>query len=64
MTSVSNYEYEIDQNDKKRIIHFLRPNYLQVVMDDMRTIMTYSNSSQYINKRTKQGDNLRILSPR
>ena len=64
MTSVSNYEYEIKQNDKKRVIHFLRPNYLQVVMEDMRTIMTYTNSSQYINKRTKQGDNLRILSPR
>ena len=64
MTSVSNYEYEVAQNDKKRIIHFLRPNYIQTIMEDMRTIMTYSNSSQYIDKRTKQGDNLRILSPR
>ena len=64
MTSVSNYEYEVAKNDNKRTIHFLRPNYLQVIMEDMRTIMTYTNSSQYIDKRTKKGDNLRILSPR
>ena len=64
ITSVSNYEYEIEQNDKKRTIYFLRANYLQVIMEDMRTIMTYTDSSQYIDKRTKKGDNLRILSPR
>ena len=64
MTSVSNYEYEVAQNDNKRIIYVLRPNYLQVIMEDMRTIMTYTDSSQYIDKRTKKGDNLRILSPR
>jgi len=64
MTSVSNYEYEVNKNDKKRTIHFLRQNYLQTIMEDMRTIMTYTDSSQYIDKRTKKGDNLRILSPR
>ena len=64
ITSVSNYEYEVNKNDKKRTIHFLRQNYLQTIMEDMRTIMTYTDSSQYIDKRTKKGDNLRILSPR
>ena len=64
MTSVSNYEYEVAQNDNKRTIYVLRQNYLQVIMEDMRTIMTYTDSSQYIDKRTKKGDNLRILSPR
>ena len=64
MTSVSNYEYEVNKNDNKRTIHFLRQNYLQTIMEDMRTIMTYTDSSQYIDKRTKKGDNLRILSPR
>ena len=64
ITSVSNYEYEVNKNDNKRTIHFLRQNYLQTIMEDMRTIMTYTDSSQYIDKRTKKGDNLRILSPR
>ena len=35
-----------------------------MIMEDMKEIMTYTNSSQYINKRLKIGDNLRILSPR
>jgi hypothetical protein len=34
------------------------------VFSDMRDIMTYTNSSQYIDNRTKKGDNLRLLSPR
>ena len=64
VTSVSNYEYEIAKNDRKRVIHILRNNYLQVIMEDMKEIMSYTDSSQYIDKRTKKGDNLRILSPR
>ena len=31
---------------------------------DMREIMTYTDSSQFIDKRTKKGSNLRILTPR
>ena len=30
----------------------------------MREIMTYTDSSQFIDKRTKKGSNLRILTPR
>jgi len=29
-------------------------------MEDLRNIMTYKNSSQFINSRVKQGDNIRI----
>lgn len=64
ITSVSNYDFEQKKNDAKRTIFVLRQEYLQVVIDDMREIMTYTDSSQYIDKRTKKGDNLRILSPR
>lgn len=62
--SVSFYDYELEKNDDKRVIYALRPEYLQTVFQDMREIMTYTDSSQYIDKRTKKGDNLRILSPR
>jgi len=64
VTSVTNYDYEVLKNDEKRTIYVLRQNYLQTVIDDMREIMTYTDSSQYIDNRTKKGANLRILSPR
>ena len=64
ITSVSTYQHEVRKNDKKRNIYTLRENFLDTVFADMREIMTYTNSSQYIDRRTKQGDNLRILSPR
>tara|TARA_B100000945_G_scaffold284451_1_gene254099 strand:+ start:2235 stop:2900 length:666 start_codon:yes stop_codon:yes gene_type:complete len=64
LSSVSHYDFEIEKNDKKRNIFVLRKEYLQVIMDDMKEIMTYTDSSQFINKRLKKGDNLRILSPR
>ena len=64
LTSVSTYQFEIQKNDSKRNIYVLRSNYLQTVFSDMRDIMTYTNSSQYIDNRTKKGENLRILSPR
>ena len=64
LTSVSTYQFEVDKNDEKRNIYLLRSNFLDTVFTDMREIMTYTNSSQYIDNRTKKGDNLRILSPR
>lgn len=62
--SVTNYEYEIQKNDTKRNIYILRNNYLQTAIDDMREVMSYGFSSQYIDDNTKKGENLRILSPR
>lgn len=62
--AVSNYEYEIQQNDNKRNIYLLRPRYLQTAIDDMKTIMSYGFSSQYVDDNTKKGENLRVLSPR
>ena len=64
LSSVSHYDFEIEKNDKKRNIFTLRREYLDIIMNDMKEIMTYTDSSQFINKRLKKGDNLRILSPR
>ena len=64
LDSVSHYDFEVRKNDKKRNIFTLRREYLDVIMNDMKEIMTYTDSSQFINKRLKKGDNLRILSPR
>ncbi len=62
--TVSIYENEIQKNDKKRNIYLLRNRYLQAAMDDMKTIMSYGFSSQYVDDNTKKGENLRVLSPR
>ena len=64
LSEVTNYEYEVKKNDAKREIYLLRTNYLTQVFLDMKEIMRYTDSSQYIDNRTKKGDNLRILSPR
>ena len=60
VTSVSNYQHEIDKNDAKRQIYVLRKQYLDMIIEDMREIMTYQDSSQYIDKRTKKGTDIRL----
>ena len=62
--SVSNLQYEIDKNDAKRSIYIVKPDYVNVIISDMREIMSYSDSSQYVNRKLKKGDNLRIVEPR
>jgi len=49
---LTNYEYEIKQNDNKRKILILKPQYLSVFVSDMRNIMKYTESSQYIDQKT------------
>jgi len=64
VTSVSNFQHEINKNESKRSIYLVRPEYVPIVINDMREIMTYTDSSQYINRKLKKGDNLRVLEPR
>ena len=60
---VTNYEYEVRLNNEKRSIYVLRPSYLQQFLNDARIAMKYTDSSQYIDERTKIADNIRIKSP-
>ena len=62
--SISNIQFEIDKNDAKRSINVLRKEYIGILIDDMRQIMTYTDSSQFINRKLKKGENLRIAEPR
>ena len=64
VTSVSNLQFEEDRNNKKRSINVIRSRYLEVIKEDMRELLTYTDSSQYVNRKLKKGSNLRILSPR
>jgi hypothetical protein len=51
VVGITNYEYEVDKNNKKRVIYVLKPIYLQQVLTDIKKEMTYSESSQYINDK-------------
>ena len=56
---VSNFRYETKRNDAKRIIRILKPEFVGGFVADMRNIMKYETSSQYINRTTKASYNPR-----
>ena len=60
VVGISNYEYETRLNDKKRNIFVLREEYLQEFVNDMRQIMTYDESSEFVNERIIQTENTNI----
>jgi hypothetical protein len=60
---VSNWEYEVRKNNKKSSIYLLRREYLQQFLNDMREIMTYGLSSQYLSERLVRTENTRVTTP-
>ena len=63
VVGISNYEYETRLNDEKRSIFVLREEYLQQFLNDMRELMTYDESSEFIDERTIQTENTNITLP-
>ena len=63
VVGISNYVYETRLNNEKRNIFVLREEYLQQFLDDMRTIMTYAESSEYLDKNTIRTENTNITLP-
>jgi len=63
VVGISNYEYEVRLNEKKRSVFLLKPQYLQQFLNDMRDIMTYQKSSQYLDERNIQTENLSLTMP-
>ena len=60
VVGISNYEYETRLNDEKRNIYVLREGYVQTFLNDIREIMTYDESSEFIDERTIQTENFYI----
>jgi len=63
VVGISNYEYETRLNDEKRNINILRVEYLTQFLDDMREIMTYTKSSEYMGERMIRTENTNITLP-
>ena len=63
VTGISNYEYEVRLNEEKRNIFVLREEYLQEFLSDMRDLMIYNESSEYLNDKVIKTENTNITLP-
>ena len=61
--SFSFLEHETNLNDAKRSIDILRPEYLNLFLEEFGDIMEYKPSRQFVNKNLKKTENPRIISP-
>ena len=59
--AILNYEYEVIKNNEKTSIYLLKPGYLQQFLNDMRDIMIYGKSSQYVNDSLIRTENTRSI---
>jgi len=60
---VTNWEYETIKNNKKSSIYLLKQGYLQQFLNDMREIMTYGLSSEYVNESLIRTENTKVTTP-
>ena len=59
--AVTNYQYEIDKEDDKRNIFLLKPEYLNVMFNDLDDFMPYKKgATQYVSNTLKKGENIRL----
>ena len=61
--SVTNWEYEIRKKEEKSSIYLLRREYLQQFLNDMRQIMIYDRSSEYVTEDLARTENTRVTIP-
>ena len=51
---VTNYEYENNLNEEKRKLYIIKPQYISVMITDLRNMMSYDEDSPtYINSKLK-----------
>ena len=59
---ITNYMHEQKLNDKKIEIFLLKPEYINLMIDDLQEIMTYKKgSTQFLSRTLVQGDNIRLF---
>jgi len=63
IVAINNYEYEVRKNEAKRNIYVLKPEYLPSLLTDIRKIMVYTESSQYVDSKLIKTSNTRVKSP-
>ena len=63
LTSFTFLEHETNLNDAKRTINILRPEYLNLFLEDFENIMEYKPSNQFVTASLKKTENPRLISP-
>ena len=63
VSGVTNFGYETKLNEAKRSIYVVTPQYLQLFLNDMRDIMRYTDSSQFVDIDLIQTENTRNTDP-
>ena len=59
---ITNYMYEEKLNDNKRNIFVLKPEFINIIKDDLEEIMEYKKgSTQYVSETLVRGDNIRLF---
>ena len=59
--AVTNYQYEIAKEDDKRNIFILKPEYLNVIFNDLDDFMPYKKgAAQYVSDTLKKGENIKL----
>lgn len=62
-SEITNYAYENKIEDEKRNIFVLKPDYLNLILNDMEDAMTYKEgSTQYVSETLIKGENIRLYS--
>ena len=57
---ITNLAYEQRENDKKRQIRILKPAYIAALVNDLRNVMKYNRSTQYVSRNTIKTYNPRV----
>ncbi len=60
VVGISNFIYETRLNEEKRNINILREDYLSQFVEDMKALMTYTKSSEYISRRVIRTENTNL----
>ena len=58
---VSNFDYETQLNEEKRLIRPLKRQYVQMFVNDFRRIMKYNRNSQYISETLISTENNNLV---
>jgi hypothetical protein len=60
----TNWEYETEQNEKKKEINLVKPSFAPSIRREVETVMKYKpGTSQYLSKNLRKTDNIKVKSP-
>jgi hypothetical protein len=61
--AVTNYTYEIRKEEVKRNIYLIKPDYLELIFEEVNKLMPYKKgSTQYVSRTLKRGEDIKLFS--